>query len=112
MLNRVTKGGLTRKSLALVVAESGGGKSLFLCHAAASYLASGKNVMYISMEMSEERIAERIDANLMNVSIDQLSKMSKDEFMTKIAKITSRSNGNWWSRSIQPGLHILVTLEH
>lgn len=93
MLNRVTKGGLTRKSLALVVAESGGGKSLFLCHAAASYLASGKNVMYISMEMSEERIAERIDANLMNVSIDQLSKMSKDEFMTKIAKITSRSNG-------------------
>ena len=73
--------------------NSGGGKSLFLCHAAASYLASGKNVMYISMEMSEERIAERIDANLMNVSIDQLSKMSKDEFMTKIAKITSRSNG-------------------
>ena len=90
---RVTKGGLTRKSLTLAVAESGGGKSLFLCHAAASYLASGKNVLYISMEMSEERIAERIDANLMNVDIDNLKKMSRDEFLTKVDKIKSRSNG-------------------
>lgn len=93
LLNRVTKGGLTRKSLTLVTAESGGGKSLFLCHAAASYLKAGKNVLYISMEMAEERIAERIDANLMNVDIDRLSKMSKDEFMTKIDKIKNKSNG-------------------
>lgn len=73
--------------------NSGGGKSLFLCHAAASYLASGKNVLYISLEMSEERIAERIDANLMNIDIGQLSKLSKDEFMTKFDKIKSRGNG-------------------
>jgi KaiC/GvpD/RAD55 family RecA-like ATPase len=93
MLNIVTKGGLPRKSLTLVVAASGGGKSLFLCHAAASYLSGGKNVLYITMEMAEERIAERIDANLMNVDIDRLCKMSKDEFMTKIDKIKSRSHG-------------------
>jgi len=93
LLNRVTKGGLTRKSLSLVVAASGGGKSLFLCHAAAAYLSAGKNVLYISMEMAEERIAERIDANLMNVDIDNLKRMSRDEFLTKVDKIKSKSNG-------------------
>lgn len=93
LLNKVCKGGLPRKSLSMVVAESGGGKSLFLCHATASYLKQGKNVLYISMEMSEERIAERIDANLMNVDIDALSEMSKEMFMNKVKKIEEKTHG-------------------
>jgi replicative DNA helicase len=93
LLNKVTKGGLPKKSLSMVVAESGGGKSLFLCHATASYLKQGKNVLYISMEMAEERIAERIDANLFNIDIDKLGTMTKDDFLTKIDKINAKSHG-------------------
>lgn len=93
MLDKVTKGGLPKKSLTMVVAESGGGKSLVLCHASASYLKQGKNVLYITMEMAEERIAERIDANLLNVDIDNLSKMSRDEFSNKVQKATAKSHG-------------------
>jgi replicative DNA helicase len=93
LLDKVTKGGLPKKSLTMVVAESGGGKSLVLCHASASYLKQGRNVLYITMEMAEERIAERIDANLLNVDIDNLSKMSNDEFSTKVQKAVSKTHG-------------------
>lgn len=93
LLNTVTKGGLPRKSLSMILSESGGGKSLFLCHAASSYLRLGKNVLYITMEMAEERIAERIDANLLNVAIDDLAKLGKESFLSKLDAINNRFHG-------------------
>lgn len=93
ILNKITKGGLARKTLTLLAAQSGGGKSLVMSHFAASALRKGKNVLYITLEMAEERIAERIDANLMGVDIDKLAEMSRDEFMTKVQKIGARAHG-------------------
>ena len=91
--NRITKGGVPRKTLNIALAGTGVGKSLFMCHVAASALVDGANVLYITMEMAEERIAERIDANLLNVPIDQLDKMSKDMFTTKIANLARKTTG-------------------
>lgn len=93
MLNSITKGGVPRKTLNIILAGTGVGKSLAMCHMAASSLTLGKNVLYITMEMSEERIAERIDANLMNVPVDQLEAMPKDTFESKIAKIATKTTG-------------------
>lgn len=73
--------------------NTGVGKSLFMCHCAAASLTQGKNVLYITMEMSEERIAERIDANLLNVPIDQLDKMSKDMFTDRVSKVSQKTTG-------------------
>ena len=73
LLNKITKGGLTNKSLNIALAGTGVGKSLFMCHVAAAALMQGKNVLYITAEMAEEKIAERIDANLLNVNIQDLS---------------------------------------
>jgi|TARA_R110000803_G_scaffold107703_5_gene175845 replicative DNA helicase len=92
--NSITKGGLPRKSLNIALAGTGVGKSLFMCHCAAGALTDGKNVLYLTMEMSEERIAERIDANLFNVEIDQLENLSKKMFDDKINKISSKTLGN------------------
>ncbi len=75
MFNKITKGGLVNKSLNIALAGTGVGKSLFMCHVAAGALTQMKNVLYISMEMSEERVAERIDANLMNVPIDPVREL-------------------------------------
>ena len=91
--NRITKGGVPRKTLNICLAGTGVGKSLFMCHVAASALTEGRNVLYITMEMAEERIAERIDANLLNVPIDQLDKMSKDMFTTKVADLARKTTG-------------------
>jgi archaellum biogenesis ATPase FlaH len=91
--NRITKGGLPAKTLNIALAGTGVGKSLFMCHMAASSLTTQSNVLYITMEMAEERIAERIDANLLNVPIDQLDKLSKDMFTTKVADISRKTNG-------------------
>ena len=85
--NRITKGGVPNKTLNVCLAGTGVGKSLFMCHVAAAALTEGQNVLYITMEMAEERIAERIDANLLNVPIDQLDKMSKDMFTSKVADL-------------------------
>ena len=93
MFNKITKGGLVNKSLNIALAGTGVGKSLFMCHVAAGALTQMKNVLYISMEMSEERVAERIDANLMNVPIDQLENLSKDMFDKKLHKITNGGIG-------------------
>jgi replicative DNA helicase len=93
MFNKITKGGLVNKSLNIALAGTGVGKSLFMCHVAAGALTQMKNVLYISMEMSEERVAERIDANLMNVPIDQLSNLNKEMFDKKVAKIASKGIG-------------------
>jgi replicative DNA helicase len=93
LFNKITKGGLTRKSLNICLAGTGVGKSLFMCHCAANALMQGRNVLYITLEMAEERIAERIDANLLNVPIDQLENMSKDMLTSKVGKLSEKSNG-------------------
>ena len=91
--NKITKGGLPNKTLNIALAGTGVGKSLFMCHCAASVLEQGKNVLYITMEMAEERIAERIDANLMNLPIERLSSLPKNVFNEKIQKIAKSSIG-------------------
>ena len=91
--NKITKGGLPRKTLNIALAGTGVGKSLFMCHVAASALTQGKNVLYITMEMAEERIAERIDANLMNMPIDQLENMDRKTFSGKIENIAKKTIG-------------------
>ena len=91
--NQITKGGVPNKTLNVALAGTGVGKSLFMCHVASAALVEGKNVLYITMEMAEERIAERIDANLLNVPIDQLDKMSKDMFTTKVNDLARKTTG-------------------
>ena len=91
--NKITKGGLPNKSLNICLAGTGVGKSLFMCHQAAACLRDQKNVLYITMEMAEERIAERIDANLLNIPIDQLDKLSKDMFSQKVSQLAKQTNG-------------------
>lgn len=93
MFNKITKGGVPRKTLNVIIAGVNVGKSLTLCHLASSYLSQGKNVLYITMEMSQEETSKRIDANLMNVSIDELTDLPKDMFMSKIEKIRARTEG-------------------
>lgn len=91
--NKITKGGLPNKTLNIALAGTGVGKSLFMCHCAASVLTQGKNVLYVTMEMAEERIAERIDSNLMDLPIEQLSSLPKNVFDEKIGKIAKGSIG-------------------
>lgn len=91
--NKITNGGLPNKTLNVALAGTGVGKSLFMCHVAASTLAQSKNVLYITLEMSEERIAERIDANLMNITLDQLKDLPKTMFENRIEKIKDKTNG-------------------
>jgi archaellum biogenesis ATPase FlaH len=91
--NKITKGGLSRKSLNIALAGTGVGKSLFMCHCAANNLMMGKNVLYITMEMSEEKIAERIDANLLDVMVDELAVMPKDAYDKKVGRIKNKTNG-------------------
>jgi len=91
--NTITKGGLPNKTLNIALAGTGVGKSLFMCHMAASCISQGKNVLYITLEMAEERIAERIDANLMNISMEDLHNLPKKMFDDKIAKINKKTNG-------------------
>ena len=88
-LNVITKGGLEIKTLNCVLAETGGGKSIFMCHCAASALSHGRNVLYITLEMAEEKIAERIDANLMDIDLDDLEKLDKETFIDKFKKVLS-----------------------
>ena len=91
--NKITKGGLPQKTLNIALAGTGVGKSLFMCHMAASTLMQGKNVLYITMEMAEERIAERIDANLMNITMDELHELPKKMFTDRLSKIQKKTNG-------------------
>ena len=92
-LNKITKGGVPRKTLNIILAGTGVGKSLAMCHFAATNLMDGKNVLYITMEMAEEKIAERIDANLMNVPLDELINLPKDSYDKKISKIREKTPG-------------------
>ena len=91
--NKITKGGLPQKTLNIAIAGTGVGKSLFMCHMAASTLMQGKNVLYITLEMAEERIAERIDANLMNITMDDLHELPKKMFTDRLSKIQTKTNG-------------------
>ena len=92
--NKITKGGLPNKTLNIALAGTGVGKSLFMCHVASSVLLQGKNVLYITMEMAEEKIAERIDANLLDVSIKSIKDLPKSTFENKITKLAAKTQGS------------------
>lgn len=91
--NKITKGGLPKKTLNIALAGTGVGKSLFMCHVAAACLAQGKNVLYITLEMAEEKIAERIDANLLNVTVDDLIRLPKDVYDRKVERVRGMTKG-------------------
>lgn len=91
--NKVTKGGLPNKTLNIALAGTGVGKSLFMCHMAASVLLQNKNVLYITMEMAEEKIAERIDSNLLNVNIQEVADLPKSMFETKVQNLAKKTQG-------------------
>ena len=91
--NKITKGGLPNKTLNIALAGTGVGKSLFMCHVAANALEQGRNVLYITLEMAEERIAERIDANLLNVPIDQIDNLSKKMFTDRVNAVKAKTQG-------------------
>jgi len=93
MFNKITKGGLSKKTLNIALAGTGVGKSLFMCHMSAGILKQGKNVLYITLEMAEERIAERIDANLLNLTMDELKVVDKATFDSRLAKLSSKTRG-------------------
>ena len=91
--NKITKGGLPNKTLNIALAGTGVGKSLFMCHVAAGCMVQGKNVLYLTLEMSEEKIAERIDANLLNVDIGDLQELPKDIYDKKVARVRDKTTG-------------------
>ena len=93
LLNTITRGGLSKKTLNIAMAGTGVGKSLFMCHHASSVLAEGMNVLYITMEMAEEKISERIDANLLNLGMDEIKVVDHDIFSKRINKIKDHNNG-------------------
>jgi len=92
--NKITKGGLPNKTLNIALAGTGVGKSLFMCHMASAVLLQGRNVLYITMEMAEEKIAERIDSNLLNVNIKDLADLPKTLFVNKVSQLQKKTQGN------------------
>ena len=92
--NKITKGGLPNKTLNIALAGTGVGKSLFMCHVASSALLQGKNVLYITLEMAEEKIAERIDANLLNVNIQDIGELPKQMFENKVNNLSKKTQGS------------------
>ena len=94
LFNKITKGGLPNKTLNIALAGTGVGKSLFMCHVASSVLLQGKNVLYITLEMAEEKIAERIDANLLNIPVQQLTDIPRQMFETKVSNLAKKTQGN------------------
>jgi replicative DNA helicase len=92
--NKITKGGIPNKTLNIALAGTGVGKSLFMCHVASSVLLQGRNVLYITMEMAEERIAERIDANLLNVPIQEITNLPKMMFENKVTNLSQKTQGS------------------
>jgi len=93
IFNKITKGGLPAKTLNIALAGTGVGKSLFMCHMAAGAMVQGRNVLYITLEMAEEKIAERIDANLLNVTLDDLMELPKDLYDKKVERVKSKTTG-------------------
>ena len=93
LFNKITKGGFPNKTLNIALAGTGVGKSLFMCHCSAASLSQGKNVLYITMEMAEERIAERIDANLLNVNLSELQTLTREEYLRKFDVLKDKTQG-------------------
>ena len=93
LFNKITKGGLPIKTLNIALAGTGVGKSLFMCHVAAGNMSQGQNVLYITMEMAEEKIAERIDANLLNIDLDELRTISKEDYTRKFSALKAKTQG-------------------
>jgi len=93
IFNKITKGGLPNKTLNIALAGTGVGKSLFMCHCAAAAISQGLNVLYITMEMAEERIAERIDANQLNLTMDELRTIGKEDYERKFSVLKNKTNG-------------------
>ena len=93
LMNKITKGGLPDKTLNVLMAGTGVGKSLFMCHCASAYLTQGYNVLYVTLEMAEEKIAERIDANLLNVSLEELVNLPKQMYDKKIDRVKGKTSG-------------------
>ena len=93
--DKITKGGLPNKTLNIALAGTGVGKSLFMCHMASSVLLQGKNVLYITLEMAEEKIAERIDANLLNVNIQDITDLPKQMFESKVTNLAKKTQGTF-----------------
>lgn len=93
LFNKITKGGISNKTLNVALAGTGVGKSLFMCHMAAATLLQGKNVLYITLEMAEEKIAERIDANLLNVNIKDVEELPEQIFSNKVTRLAQKTNG-------------------
>lgn len=92
-LNKITRGGLARKTLNVIIAGTGVGKTLAMCHFAATHLMAGKNVLYITLEMAEEKISQRIDCNLMNVTVDELEELPKADFDRKFSRLKEKATG-------------------
>ena len=110
--NKITKGGLPAKTLNIALAGTGVGKSLFMCHVGAGALVQGKNVLYITMEMAEERIAERIDANLLNVSLDDLVNMPNFTTLNDrkyLVKLYNGSNLEWQGWALSDSVNLSYT---
>lgn len=93
LFNKITKGGISNKTLNVALAGTGVGKSLFMCHVAAASLLQGKNVLYITLEMAEEKIAERIDANLLNVNIKDIEELPEQLFTSKVTRLAQKTHG-------------------
>lgn len=93
LFNEITKGGVSKKALIIALAGTGVGKSLFMCHQAAAAMMNGNNILYITMEMAEERIAERIDANLLDVSLDELGDIPRDVYKKRIDRVKAKTTG-------------------
>ena len=91
--NKITRGGIANKTLNIIMASTGVGKSLFMCHCAANNLSEGLNVLYITLEMAEERIAERIDANILDVTVDELKQLPKESYLKRINKVKKKTDG-------------------
>lgn len=91
--NKITKGGVPAKTLNIALAGTGVGKSLFMCHCASAYLTQGLNVLYVTLEMAEEKIAERIDANLLDLTVDDLHTVPKQLYDDKVKKINTKTTG-------------------
>lgn len=102
-LDLITQGGIARKTLNIIMAGTGGGKTIFMCHQAANYLMQGLNVLYLTGEMSEYRIRERIDANLLDVEVNNLKKMSKTVYMQRLKKLSGKTTGKLKIKEFEEG---------
>lgn len=102
--NKITNNGVSKKTLNVVMAAPGVGKSLFLCHITSAFLSQGRNVLYVTLEMSEEKIAERIDANLFDVDIQNLYRLSKQQFISKTNQLKQKTQGKLIIKEYAPGI--------